>query len=121
LVFKPTEDFLGTCLTLGKAVDMLKVLSEEESLFWIEEAKEKARRDEVARRAYAERVAREKGIAEGRAEGMERGRAEGRAEGMERISAIVKSMLDNGYTPEEVSRLTGLPVSELEHYGMQQP
>jgi predicted transposase/invertase (TIGR01784 family) len=94
-------------------------------LFWIEEAKEKARRDEVARRAYAERVAREKGMAEGLAAGRKKGMAEGRAEGMERgraegISGIVKSMLDNGCTPEEVSRLTGLPVSELKHYGTQQ-
>lgn len=63
--------------------------------------------------------AREEGLAEGRAEGLTQGRAEGltqgRAEGRaEAKKDIVKSMLSNGLSVEQVAKFSGLTVEEVE-------
>lgn len=55
--------------------------------------------------------AREEGLAEGRAEGLAEGRAEGRAEAKK---DIVKSMLSNGLSVEQVAKYSGLTVEEVE-------
>lgn len=55
--------------------------------------------------------AREEGLAEGRAEGLTQGRAEGRAEAKK---DIVKSMLSNGLSVEQVAKFSGLTVEEVE-------
>lgn len=71
--------------------------------------------------------AREEGLAEGRAEGLTQGRAEGltqgRAEGLTQGRAegraeakkdIVKSMLSNGLSVEQVAKFSGLTIEEVE-------
>lgn len=63
--------------------------------------------------------AREEGLAEGRAEGLTQGRAEGltqgRAEGRaEAKKDIVKSMLSNGLSVEQVAKFSGLTIEEVE-------
>lgn len=55
--------------------------------------------------------AREEGLAEGRAEGLTQGRAEGRAEAKK---DIVKSMLSNGLSVEQVAKFSGLTIEEVE-------
>ena len=70
------------------ATDHLMKLSRDEQLLMLEEQREKDRRDQVAREDYQFNRGIEKGIEEGRQEGMERGIEkgieEGRQEGMER-------------------------------------
>ncbi len=46
-------------------------------------------------------------MAEGLAEGKAEGLAEGKAE-------IARKMMDNGLAPEEIERLTGIPVSKIQ-------
>lgn len=63
--------------------------------------------------------AREEGLAEGRAEGLTQGRAEGRAEGIaegraEAKKDIVKAMLAEGLSVEQVAKYSGLTVEEIE-------
>lgn len=63
--------------------------------------------------------AREEGLAEGRAEGLTQGRAEGLAEGRaegraEAKKDIVKSMLSNGLSVEQVAKFSGLTIEEVE-------
>ena len=50
------------------------------------------------------------GRAEGRAEGKAEGRAEGKAEGR---ADILVNMLSSGQTPEQISRLTKVPLDEI--------
>ena len=67
--------------------------------------------------------AREEGLAEGRAEGLlqglkegrEAGKREGRKEGAEEErNRLLCIMLQNGASAEQISKLTGLPLSEIE-------
>lgn len=55
--------------------------------------------------------AREEGLTQGRAEGLTQGRAEGRAEAKK---DIVKSMLSNGLSVEQVAKFSGLTIEEVE-------
>lgn len=59
--------------------------------------------------------AREEGLAEGRAEGLTQGLTQGRAEGRaEAKKDIVKSMLGNGLSVEQVAKFSGLTIEEVE-------
>lgn len=67
--------------------------------------------------------AREEGLAEGRAEGLTQGRAEGLTQGLTQGRAegraeakkdIVKSMLGNGLSVEQVAKFSGLTIEEVE-------
>lgn len=73
------------------------------------------------------REAREEGLAEGRAEGLAEGRAEGlaegRAEGLEQGLAqgvqkererLLRTMLGNGASASQLSKLTGLSITEIQ-------
>ena len=55
-------------------------------------------------RAEGEKAGLEKGIEQGRAEGRKEGRAEGREEG---IREMIRKMQEEGYSPEEIDRITG--------------
>ena len=62
----------------------------------------------------------EQGKAEGRAEGRAEGKAEGRAEGRtEGMASMVRMMRGRGVSAEEIARLTGLAVEEIERLGNQ--
>jgi len=87
---------------IRKAVAMLVELSEDEATRMLEEQAEKARRDEVARRMYAECVAKEEGLAEGEAKG------EAKA-----VRDIARNMKNAGATPEFIAQTTGLSMQEI--------
>lgn len=55
------------------------------------------------------------GLEEGRAEGREEGRAEGREEGrVEGREEIIKNMSRNGMSKQEISKMTNIPIREIE-------
>ncbi|MDR2736175.1 MAG: Rpn family recombination-promoting nuclease/putative transposase [Gracilibacteraceae bacterium] len=83
----------------------LRRLSSDEQARRLAEDREKALRDEYARNKHAYN----KGITEGRAEG----RAEGKTEG---ISQMARKLRESGDIPvEEIARMSGLTVSEIEN------
>ena len=55
-------------------------------------------------------LAREEGIKEGKAEGIKEGKIEGKAEGIMQVAKNLKEI----HTPQEISKLTGLSVEEIE-------
>ncbi len=66
--------------------------------------------------------AREEGLREGREEGLKEGREKGREEGLkeglkegreEEQNRLIGTMLQNGASPEYLSQITGLPLSEI--------
>ena len=91
---------------MKEAAERLRVLSEEESLQMIEEAREKNWRDERARRAYA--------LEEGREEGLQEGLQEGRQEGEQFAQKrIALNMLKKNMDISVVSEITGLSKAEI--------
>jgi len=55
-----------------------------------------------------------KGFAKGEAKGLKKGRAEGCAEGRSEAAAeIARNMLANGFTPEQISTVTGLSLDQI--------
>ena len=69
--------------------------------------------------AKAEARGEARGVEKGREEGMEKGMEKGREEGMEKGKAerdveIAKSMLREGYSAEQIARITGLSISQIE-------
>ena len=68
---------------MKEATERLRVLSEEESLQMIEEAREKNWRDERARRAYALEEGRKEGLKKGLQEGRQKGLQEGQQKGLQ--------------------------------------
>ena len=55
-------------------------------------------------------LAREEGRKEGKAEGIKEGKIEGKAEGIMQVAKNLKEI----HTPQEISKLTGLSVEEIE-------
>ena len=88
----------------------LRKFSLEEQQQIIADAKEKNRRDRVAREAYVFDEGKAEGEAKGRAEGEAKGRAEGEAE--ERIK-LITSMLKNDISMKLIAKCTGLSVEEI--------
>lgn len=67
--------------------------------------------DRIAQDKYVERVAREKGLAEGRAEGRKKGLVEGRAEGEARKQCEIANALKTA--GELVVNLIGCPIAAM--------
>ena len=84
---------------MAEAVARLAELSADEEMRMLADAREKARRDQIARMRYA----REEGKAEGRAEG----KAEEKTETARRMLRLKMPLAD-------IARLTDLPVTEVE-------
>ena len=101
-----------------EAMMYLRKFSLEEQQQIIADAKEKNRRDRVAREAYVFDEGKAEGEAKGRAEGRAEGKAEGRAEGKaegeakERIK-LITSMLKNGANMDFIAKCTGLSIEEI--------
>ena len=92
------------------AAKRLSVLSEDESLRMLEEAREKNRRDEYARRAYAL----EKGMRKGIKTGIKTGRKEGIEEGREKEQTkVILNMLKKKVDITFISEITGVSVKEI--------
>ena len=91
---------------IKKAVGVLKELSEDERLQMLEEYREKARRDEYARKKYIINEARTQGLEEGRQEGIQQGK-------YERNIEIAINLLSMNSPEEQISRATGLTLEEI--------
>lgn len=111
---------------LMAAEKIVKEMSKADNNWYVQNSIWVAKRDEYTRKA----IAREKGLAEGRAIGLEEGRAkgraiglkEGRAEGLaeglvkgqqQKAIETAKRMLEKEYPAEEVAELTGLTVEQV--------
>ena len=103
---------------MKEATERLKVLSQDESLRMLEEAREKAWRDEQARRAYSIKEGLKEGRKEGKKEGLKEGKKEGRKEGkkegrlLERNEMILK-MLNKNFNITSISEITGASKAEI--------
>ena len=89
---------------MKEATERLKVLSQDENMRLLEEAREKAWRDERARRAYSIK------------EGMEKGMKEGRKEGeLEAKKKIALNMLKHNADLDFIKKTTGLTKKEIKN------
>ena len=94
---------------MKEAAKRLSVLSEDESMRMLEEAREKNRRDEYARRAYALEKGLKKGIKTGRKKGIE----EGMQKGMQKVALnLLKENIDISI----ISETTGFSKSEIKKF-----
>ena len=99
---------------MEKAMSHLKTLSLEESLRWMEEAREKNWKDQAAWRDDALKQGLKEGIQQGMEQGMEQGIQRGRAEGMsKRERELTVNMLKNGLDTALISRITGLSKDKI--------
>ena len=87
---------------MEEAMFHLKELSREESLRLVEEAREKAWKDQAAR----EDDSFNRGKAQGIAEGIEKGRTQGKKD-------LILSMLKNGLEISLISKITGFSEKEI--------
>jgi predicted transposase/invertase (TIGR01784 family) len=104
------EDQLDVLATkdsgIKEAVKMLKYMSEEESLYILEQSREKYEWD-VASRIHG---AREEGVAKGRAEGVAEGEARGEYEGILRVA---HAALAKGMSLDVIMDITGLDAETI--------
>ena len=87
---------------MKKAMFRLKELSREEGLQLVEEAKEKARRDQAAR----ERDSFNEGLDQGMEQGIEKGKIEGKAE-------LIINMLQEKADISFIAKVTGFSKEEI--------
>ena len=95
---------------MKRALFRLKELSREEGLRLVEEAKEKARRDQAARERDSFNSGLEQGIKQGKIEGIEKGKTEGMKKGK---TELVMNMLKNKLDISLISKITGLSEKEI--------
>ena len=88
------------------ATKRLSVLSEDENLRMLEQAREKNWRDEQARKAYALQLGFKRGRREGKKEGIEKGRITGMKE-------VALNLLKKNIDISIISETTGLSKSEI--------
>ena len=98
---KESEELSAKGEDMKRAMFHLKALSREEGLQLVEEAKEKARRDQAARERDSFNSGMEEGIEKGKIEGKFEGKAE-----------WIISMLKNEPNISLISKITGLPEEE---------
>ncbi len=95
---------------MKEATERLRVLSKDENLRLIEEAREKAWRDERARRAYSIKEGLKEGMQKGMQEGMQKGMQKGRL--LEKNEMILK-MLNKDFNITNISEITGASKAEI--------
>jgi predicted transposase/invertase (TIGR01784 family) len=100
--------------TIGRTVDILKRLSADDKARLAYEAREKARRDELARLIQARNSGKAEGKIEGRIEGKEEGRTEGIMEGEQKARLeFAANLIAEGFAPEQIARMSGLALEEV--------
>ncbi len=97
------KELSGRGPELEEAMTYLRKFSEAEQRQILREAREKNRRDQVAREDYV--------FDQGLEEGMAKGVAKGRKEGIEEIAL---NMLKNKFKLSVISNVTGLSKAEIE-------
>ncbi|MDR0356820.1 MAG: hypothetical protein LBH63_00355, partial [Clostridiales Family XIII bacterium] len=90
----------------------VRELSADERMRAYAEAREKARRDEVASLAYAKTEGIEIGKAEGKTEGIEIGEKRGERRGIEQTMKAAHALRE-GKSIEEASRISGLDIETV--------
>ncbi|MDR0996150.1 MAG: Rpn family recombination-promoting nuclease/putative transposase [Zoogloeaceae bacterium] len=99
---------------LREAVEQLTLLSEDADVRRLYDLEFKRETDFANRQLDAL----EKGWSEGLAKGLAEGREEGREEGLaESRQAIARNMLNGGFAPDLVARMTGLSADEIAALG----
>ena len=108
------KELSGRGPELEEAMTYLRKFSEEEQRQILREAREKNRRDQVAREDYVFDQGLEEGMQKGRSEGIAKGRKEGREEGRsEGIEEVALNMLKSNFKPSVISEITGLSEKEI--------
>ncbi len=108
------KELSGRGPELEEAMTYLRKFSEEEQRQILREAREKNRRDQVAREDYVFDQGLEEGMQKGRSEGIAKGRKEGREEGRsEGIEEVALNMLKSNFKPSVISEITGLSTEEI--------
>ncbi len=87
---------------IQKAVGIMKIVSEDDELRFIETMKRKAVMDEYSRRASA--------LSEGIAKGKVEGKVEGREETQQEIAL---KLAEQGFSSEQIISLTGIDANKL--------
>ncbi len=91
---------------IQKAVGIMKIVSEDDELRFIETMKRKAVMDEYSRRASA--------LSEGMAKGIAKGKVEGKVEGREETQQeIALKLAEQGFSSEQIISLTGIDANKL--------
>ena len=101
------KDLKETKKAIKKAQENLEKISNDEHERYLAELREKYVRDQAAIQEY--------GYIHGKEEGKEEGREEGRTEGIaEGRLMIIKEMLKNGATKEQIAKMLNVEVEEIE-------
>jgi predicted transposase/invertase (TIGR01784 family) len=98
---------------IGRAVDMIEILSEDEKMRLLADQREQARRDEVGRRQYAVQQSFVRGEAKGMAKGEARGMAKGKAEGK---AELIIRMVSKGLSVAQIADLTDCTEEQVSGY-----
>ena len=91
---------------IQKAVGIMKIVSEDDELRFIETMNRKAVMDEYSRRASAL----SEGITKGIAKGIAKGKVEGREETQQEIAL---KLVEQGFSREQIISLTGIDANKL--------
>lgn len=104
---KEVEKAMRTKEELRLAVDMLNLLNSDDQ---VREMAFKEILDDIDRNSEINDN-RKRALAEGRAEGIAKGKAEGKVEGK---VEIIKRMIENGISIEQISEMLKMKTSEIE-------
>jgi predicted transposase/invertase (TIGR01784 family) len=125
---KEFEVLAKTNTAIGQAYTVLRELSDDEVTRLCNESYLKAKRDEWSRVAGAREEVLEEGLQKGLEEGLQKGRTEGLQKGLQKgiqkdraegeklgITKLILAMAkNNGGSAEDISSLTGIPLSQVE-------
>ena len=105
---KEFKELSGRGPEMEEAMTYLRKFSEAEQRQILSEAREKNRRDRVAREAYVFNQGKEEGMQKG----MQKGRSEGRQEGMQQVAL---NMIQKKLNISIISEVTGLTEEEIKN------
>jgi predicted transposase/invertase (TIGR01784 family) len=95
---------------MKKAVEIVRLISSDEDIRALDEAREKARRDWYSQMDGARQEGMEKGIQKGIQKGMQQGMQQGIQEG---LATVAKTMISKKKSVEEIVELTGLSINDI--------
>ena len=102
-----------------EAVEKIKEATFDINTIGLYDAEKDRKWKEEAKLAYREKIGVQKGRELGCEEGIELGREEGIELGREEErSSIISTLLDNGMSKEEVTKMTGIPLEKVKKMGL---
>jgi predicted transposase/invertase (TIGR01784 family) len=109
------DEFIKKVPEVHETLEELKAMSMNKEFRTAYNAHIKAQNDRISREANAEAKGEARGKAEGIAEGKAKGIAEGKAEGeLQAKKETARHGIAMGLTADQISKLTGLPIEEIE-------